>query len=663
MGETEAAYKKLFLAEFAEELKGLLHYCSHHQLSPAEFLVVALQPEVKVLCKEKEINYIDTLPFFDTSSHQRVLSKSHELTTLFSKHLSFNVPGAVQQVLLGTFIFYSRFYINNYLWIIEVMEGIKKKYKDIDIFVFRRAVVPGTSDPRQDGYLLKRDRFLDTLVEKYFRVNKHQFKVQVIEQHQVGSEEKKKLRNGWMKKLLEAIARKLFQKKLNTLSRFKTVFIAAPSYNLDRVCRDIRAKFPDVRAVTHLPIPGTMSIYRYLRLCLKELKNRLVGQKPDQQLTAIPVDLFTPKPNRGKNTVLNQLKESYKKFAADYHQKFSYEGCSFWEEFNQKVEVDLLDTLGWLLESAGSRKRFLEILKPKLVISPVSTAEYQSWAEVCGSLDIPALVIPQKTLVNPPDEFAGIEEHYIGRAQVTDSFQNAAAQSPLVTRYLGWAGYRGNIIETGNLIFSRISVLKRKEQQERLFSGIGGNKKIIVWAPSMKTRKSRRFYVLESIDELLSAMQEVFEVVSQMEDVHLIFRIHPGDAVTKDEIYSLLDVPDNVSVSDSGAFEDVLAAAHLLISFSSTAVQEALVNHIPVLLYDKWNRYNHLDADTVENPVPAKIASAYYINKKEYLTASIPWILEEHTKKEAAVEIFGKYVFLNDHFKNFIDFVEKCLSI
>jgi hypothetical protein len=662
MGETEAPHKKLFLAEFAEELKGLLHYCGSQQLSPREFLVVALQPEVKVLCKEKEINYIDTLPFFDTGSHQRVLSKSHELTTLFSTHLSFNVPAAVQPMLMDTFIFYSRFYINNYLWIIEVMEGIKKKYKDIDIFVYRRTVVPGTSDPRRDAYLLKRDRFLDTLVEKYCRDNKNQLKVQVIEQPQVGANKKKKLKNGWVKKILKTTARKLFQKKLNTLSRFKTVFIAAPSYNLDRVCRDIRTKFPGVLVATHLHLPGTMPIYRYLRLCLKELKNRLVGQKPDQQLIAIPVDLFTPKPDRGENTVLNQLKESYKKFAADYRQQFSYEGCLFWEEFNRKVEVDLLDTLGWLLESAEGRRRFLKILKPKLVISPVSTAEYQSWAEVCKSLGIPALVIPQKTLVKPANEFARTEEYYIGRAQVTDSFQNAAAQSPLVTRYLKWTGYKGNLIETGNLIFSRIDVSKRKEKQEQLFRAIGNKKKIIVWAPSMKTRKSRRFYVLESIDELLSAMQEVFDVVSQMEDMHLIFRIHPGGAVTKDEIYSLLDVPVNVSVSDSGAFEDVLAPAHLLVSFSSTAVQEALVNHIPVLLYDKWNRYNHLDADSVENPVPAKVASAYYINKKEYLAASIPWILEEHTKKDVTEEIFGKYVFLNDHFKNFINFVEKCLS-
>jgi len=662
MAEAEAPHKKLFLAEFAEELEGLLHYCSIRQLSPAEFLVVALQPEVKVLCKEKEINYTDTLAFFDTGSHRRVLGKSHELTTLFSKQLTFNVPAAVQPVLMDTFIFYSRFYINNYLWIIEVMEGIEKKYKDIDIFVYRRAIVPGASDPRRDAYLLKRDRFLDTLVAKYCQSSKNQLKVQVIEQPQVDPDKKKKLKNGWVKRILKTTASKLFQKKLHRLSRFKTVFIAAPSYNLDRVCRDIRANFPNVQAVTHLHLPGAMSIYRYLRLCLKELKNRLKGQTPDPQLIAVPVDLFTPSSDKVKDTAVDQLKESYQKFAAGCRHEFSYGGCSFWEEFNRKVEVDLLDTLGWLLESGEGRKRFLRVLKPRLVISPVSTAEYQSWAEMSKALDIPALVIPQKTLVKPANEFARTEEYYIGRAQVTDSFQSAAAQSPLVTRYLQWSGYKGNFIETGNLIFSRLDDSKRKKKQRQLSGEIGGNKKIIVLAPSMKTRKSRRFYVLESIDELLSAMEEVFEVVSRMEGVHLIFRIHPGDAITKDEIYSLLEVPANVSVSDSGTFEDVLAAAHLLVSFSSTAVQEALVNRIPVLLYDKWNRYNHLDADRVENPVPAKVASAYYIDKKENLATSIPWILEQHTKKEITGDIFGKYAFSNDHFKNFIDFVEKCLK-
>jgi hypothetical protein len=454
----------------------------------------------------------------------------------------------------------------------------------------------------------------------------------------------------------------LFQAKLKTLSSYKTVFIAASSYYLDRVCRDIQETFPGVAAVMPLPLPVTMSSRGYLKLCLKELKNRLLGWQPGHQLIAVPVDLFSPKPAKETAENLAPLKDAYKKFAAANHHQFSYAGCSFREEFNRKVEADLLTCLGWLVETAAGRKRFLELLKPKLVMSPVSTAEYQSWAEVSGNLGIPALVIPQKTLVKPSNEYACIEEYYIGRAQVTDTFAHAAAQSPLVTRYLEWADYKGNIIETGNLIFSRLDPALKKEKREKFFKEINGNKKIIVWAPSMKTRKSRRFYVLESIDELLSAMEDVFQVVSCMEDVHLIFRIHPGDAITKDEIYALLEVPVNVTVSDSGAFEDVLALADLVISFSSTAAQESLINHIPVLSYDKWNRYNHLEAMLVDGSVPYKAASTYYINKKENLVAGMRRILEEHTQWDVPVELFKGYVFLEDRSKNFLDFVEQCLN-
>jgi hypothetical protein len=358
------------------------------------------------------------------------------------------------------------------------------------------------------------------------------------------------------------------------------------------------------------------------------------------------------------------VENSYGKLASAHAGQFVYENCSFWQEFDKKVQADLLIVISGLYLTAYAQRVFLRCLKPKLVISPVCTGDYHSWAEVSRYISIPALVIPQKALVAPANEFAKIEERYIGRAQVTDTFEHTAAQSPLVKEYLKWSGYKGNIIESGNLIFARHGSEKREARRKDFFKEIGGDKKIIVWAPSMKTRKSRRFYVLETIDELTGAMEDVFAVVSRMEDVHLVFRIHPGDAITKEEIYSLLPVPANVSVSDTGVFEDVLALADLLISFSSTAAQEALMNHIPILLYDKWKRYNHLDAVGIKNGTPAKVSAAYYIDEKEHLFSSIKWILEEHTKKKVPPDIFKEYAFLanGEKFDNFLNFVEQCVK-
>ncbi|MCP5106141.1 MAG: hypothetical protein GY950_22335, partial [bacterium] len=107
--------KKIFIAERADEPVGFWDQCNRNNIDISEFSIIALEPSVKTACKEKGISYIDTLPFFNTESHKRVLTKSHQLTTLVLEELSFDVKTSVNRVLVDSFIFYSRFYINNFL--------------------------------------------------------------------------------------------------------------------------------------------------------------------------------------------------------------------------------------------------------------------------------------------------------------------------------------------------------------------------------------------------------------------------------------------------------------------------------------------------------------------------------------------------------------------
>lgn len=655
----EKKIPKLFLAEIADELTGFLDHCKNTGLDPSDFLVVSLEPEVKVLCKEKGLKDIDTLPFFNTASHKRVLEKSHRLTTLIAENLSFHVESSVEKLFLHTFIFYSRFYINNFLWTIEILKGLKQEYRDFEAVVFSRDT-GSTAAARLNPYMIKRDQFVASLTEKYCKANR--LGIDVIYPPPRDAQEIEKGRDTRTKTIMKILARTVFKMKLKKYSRFPSVFTTVPSYNLDRVCRDIQERFPGVLAVTDLR--GAISTRGYLRLFIKESIKLVTKRAPGKQLLSVPVDLFIRKDPVVKAEMSERLAETYREFFSLYQKEFEYESCSFWDEFNRKVETDLLHTLARIYETAAGQRAFLRYLRPALLLSPVSTADAHSWAREARSLDIPTLVIPQKTLLVPSDPNARIEERYIGSAQVSDTFENAAAQSPLIHQYLKWSGFKGNIIETGNLLFARLDLLKRKERRSDFFEEIGAppETRVIVWAPSMKTRRSRRFFVLESIDELTSAMEDVFDVVSRMEDVHLIFRIHPGDAITKEEIYKLLSVPSNVSVSNSGDFEDVLAAADLLLSFSSTAVQEALINFIPVLFYDKWNRYNHLDAAGVEGPTPSNIAAAYYIHEKDRLDQSIRWILDRHTGEKIPRELFKDYVFTGDSSPGFFDFVEQCLK-
>lgn len=650
--------KRIFPAEFAGEVKKFLSWNQNNGKDVSNVLVIALQPEVKVLCQKEGLPHVDTLPFFDNESHKRVLMKSHELTTLISENLAFDVERSIKKVLMDTLIFYARFYLNNFLWIIEVLKGIKEKSGNMEICLFRRNVSKVPYAGNNDPFLSYRDRFVGPLAEKYCAA--HRLPVNVIEGARRTASQKGEGKGRFTELFWASILRMLYRKILVRLSREKTVFITAPSYNLDRLCKDIQTGFPEVFSITVLPESNSSA--RYLKSGFKDVL-RLLGRKTaNTHLVKIPVEIFNTRNATQKKRTLSDIEKAFGTFAREYHGAFSYENCSFWDEFETKVESGLLGYLAGLCGTAAGQKTFLEFLRPDILISAVSLGEYQSWAEASRSHDIPALVIPQKMIVAPSDRYAKIEEYYLGRAQVTDSFTNVASQSPLISEYLEWSNYGGTILETGNLIFSRIDPAEKGKSQRTLLKENSLRTKTIVWAPSMKTRRSRRFYVLETLDELLDAMKDVFGIISEMKDVRLLFRIHPGRAITKDDIIALVPIPGNVSICEGGTFEDVLSTADLLLSFSSTSILESLMNRIPVLLYDKWKRYNHLDATKVENSVPREISSVYYIDDAKVLASSIPWILNAHCGEKNVSGLFDRYVTMKNGLDNFFDFVGNCLS-
>jgi hypothetical protein len=651
--------RKLVIIEFIDELKSFLAYIAENKGNLSEFLVVSLQPEVAAYGKINNINVIDTLDFFNNQSHENVLKKSGELTRLIADKLAFKLESPVKNTFMNTFIYHSRFYINNFTWIIEVMKGIQSVYHDSEIYTCKRQKGLEMGQANGEPFLVKNDRFVSSLVEKYCSKNRLPFNAITGSLGAPGPVRQPGI--SLFKNILKKITGKFLTAKLEKLSANNVVFITTPSYNLDRLCREIKQQIPGVLCATATRIePSTLG---YFKICLKEM----LGFSPknaENDIISIPMAVFAAGPGDDNEELpgLKQLKQSYREFIDAYGDAFAYEGCSFLGELNQKVEGDLLVHLYHLHCLAGAQRTILDNMAPNLLVSPLSLDLYHSWAEVCSSLNIPTLVISQKGLVAPGNKFAQIEEHYIGKVQVTDDFNYAAAQSTLVSAYLIWSGYNGTIIETGNLIFAKVDPGKRKEKKEQFLKTIGSGSNIVVYAPSMKSRKSRRFFVLETLDELIASISDLIDVISQLEHIHLVIRIHPGEPVTRHEIESLISLPANVSISDQGTFEDVLSITDMVISFSSTSIQEALLNGVPVVLYDRWNRYNHLNANAFKGTTAEKISAAYYVNDKDALSPCIQWVLEKKEKNEINDESFREYRFPVEKYGNFLDFVKRCIS-
>jgi hypothetical protein len=110
-----------------------------------------------------------------------------------------------------------------------------------------------------------------------------------------------------------------------------------------------------------------------------------------------------------------------------------------------------------------------------------------------------------------------------------------------------------------------------------------------------------------------------------------------------DGIKAAITFSDNIILSVEEPFADILGMSDLLVSFSSTTIEEALQNIIPVLLYGCDGRYQHVPAFEITRGAPIRGSAAYHIKDKEDLEYGIKGILTlgiSGTKDEA---LFSPY--------------------
>jgi len=113
-------------------------------------------------------------------------------------------------------------------------------------------------------------------------------------------------------------------------------------------------------------------------------------------------------------------------------------------------------------------------------------------------------------------------------------------------------------------------------------------------------------------------------------NVKLIIRARnlPGCSISF--LKKILPKHKNIIIKNSGNFLEDLNLSNLLISYSSTTIEEALNSRIPVLLFDKKNKYNHILSSSIEPPTLQK-RSAIYFSNQENISSFLKSIIKFHS--------------------------------
>ena len=248
------------------------------------------------------------------------------------------------------------------------------------------------------------------------------------------------------------------------------------------------------------------------------------------------------------------------------------------------------------------------------------------------------------------------DEH--AKLLVDSHYKYVALQTPWAKTFIeNIQNLRSEPIVTGPLILSSVSKKQSFYSRERLLADEHKNKTIIIHAGTPKGRRSIRPWIYETVDEYVSNINYLIQEVEKLDNFYIIIRFRPSYALTLSSFRELLIKSDCYGIYEDGAFLDYLLVSDLLVSYSSTTIEEALQHRIPVLLFDPDDKYCHIPSSKViiENSKNL-ISSAYYSGNISNLGYTLEWIRNNHLhNKNLPKTIWNEHIFSSDESFEWID--------
>ena len=231
-------------------------------------------------------------------------------------------------------------------------------------------------------------------------------------------------------------------------------------------------------------------------------------------------------------------------------------------------------------------ERFLKLCKPDMIFSHMSQGLTSMLGFLAETLGIPSMLISHGSHISHTEGAAALEHDIIARNMLFGGYRYLGIQTSLSYEYVLREKITSHSIVkiTPTILLNNQSKINNKEKLTVLHAG------------TIKDGAKRFLY--ETPDELLETFQETIEILSTCKNLKLIIKFRQIQEFSFKSLKFLLgNLPENVSLVSDAPFGEFLASSHLLMSYSSTTIEEALINDTPVLLYGGKGRYSHIPTE------------------------------------------------------------------
>lgn len=623
----DAKVKYLVFLEFLDEAELFLsEYKEKIAVAPREFNIVTFHPTVTAFFRRNHIDVVECFHLAPTESHRRILAKVEECVQDIRVNCRLTDAQGVDGIYVEN-LFHSVFQMfAQWFYQIEIVGNAVRKFAPTEI------ICVGELSPRvvRSFWIERKERFIANIASQIAASKGITFKLVPL----------KISYNLTLVSLTENIkdfVRGNIYAALQALSKPKRKIIMAPAlgYNIDGVLKELSRQLPD-----HDVVVLDMPLDKGWKMFWAQRQGKAQG-----------VCQFFPA-NADRHVAFSaDFIEQKRKFRQElfkiYDRRCSAEGVAFaqWmkDKYTSAFEPDIIDKTYFL---SVNLNRFFDQHRPEFVVAQYSRDLSAVMGVIARNKKIPALMVPHGSFTAIHDQYSKIDWKQNAFGMVNTPYEYLAVQTPLLKDFLADMPVLSKLVVTGPLVFGQKITHNEANVMNLRRQYAPKGEKILLHAGTPKFRRGQRLINYETLDEYVDGIISLIKTVDRLDGVHLIVRYREIDGLSVEELKSLLPVSAKYSVASGGSFADFLALADLLISYSSTTIEEALQNNIPVLLFNPYQRYIHIKGVEISSESqPSRPSAVYNVNSAEGLEPALKWVVAHHLSqpKEALSGLFEPY--------------------
>ena len=597
-----------------------------------KYLVICLNPNIQNYFKKKNISILNSSDFTDKIFYKNFMEKSEEINKKIKKYLFSTKNSYLPEFYLSSWFYYSMFIWRHFIWNIELIDCCFKKYKCDKVIGFYYKEKRKKSPWIEDDQL-----YLGEIIKKYCEINS--IKCELLTTEPIV---KKKNDQSWLsakfKKFLKLFFRISFLKITKNFSKNKLIFVPNDNENIKELCLQLQKKI-DLKVISYTSPLNLNILFKNLIgvLGLTKIINKKKNFKNSQYDFYLPISYLCN--TKGEN----QLYKDFNKLIIDFFEQsdkklFEYKNISFFEPLFNKIKFDVHDEMKKLFQKSEVISQYLKNLSPDLLISNVNFAENAAAGYYSEKYNVPSILISHGSHILHYEKYSKSEHEIMKNNILVGKHQFLGVQSPLAEELIKKDNYvKNDVLRIKPFLWGK--KIKKKEKN---------NDFVVLHASTFKNRHTR-FHIYETSDEYLKSVKQLCDVISLHKNIKLIIKIRSDYfEMTKETLISLLSpIPENITIESERNFLEILEETNLVVSFSSTTIEEALVNNVPVLLYGGNNRYCHIPLKSFEQEVEI-IKPINFVDNNEKLVKYFKILSSNINNFSIDEKEFNKYKFSTD---------------